>query len=204
MSLNLQWTVLKQPHLPAKWKPMLTVLALMAKDDGTKIFASEETLAGYLGVHRVTAHHVLRELHKAGLVVVTRRGGRWRTRKGVVGRTSERRIDVDRVRTFDSRSFRCSDATTSCADHVATWLQAAPDLTATSLHDDADDVVTPLHLKTGTYLKTGSTRAKTGTSPKGTDRMAVAVASDDDTAHAHTRLDNLRAKKQQQKTGGLQ
>jgi hypothetical protein len=33
--------------------------------------------------------------------------------------------------------------------------------------------------------------------------MAVAVASDDDASHANTRLDDLGAEKQQQKTGGL-
>lgn len=61
---------------------MLFMLALIAKDDGRSIFASEETLARYLRVHRVPVYHMLREVHQAGLVMVIRGGGRWRTRKG--------------------------------------------------------------------------------------------------------------------------
>jgi biotin operon repressor len=197
MSLTLQWTVLKQPHLPAKWKQVMVVLALIAKEDGTGIFVSEEKLAKLLGVHRMTAHKVLRELHVEGLLVMTRRGGRWRTRKGVVGRSAERRIDVQKVIRFDPR-FRCSDATTSSDDLVAKWLKA-PNLAATSLHDDADHSAPSLHLKTGKKLKTGNNQSKDRQEiPKGLAVMLTAVASDD--GLNLSRPSNPKQQQQQPKT----
>lgn len=186
MSLDLQWTVLNQPHLPAKWKHALTVLALIAKDDGTSIFASEETLSGYLGMHRVTTHYLLRELHDAGLVVVTRRGGRWRTSKGVRRRCSERSFDLDNL-----RAFRCSPVTTSCSDLVAPSLQAAPDLVATGLHAEPDLVAPWLQVKTGKNLKTGR-------NSKGTGRMTVGIASDADVSALTS--PSTPSQQQQQKT----
>jgi hypothetical protein len=194
MSLRLQWAILSHRHLPAKWKHALTVLALIAKDNGTSIFASEETIAGYLGIHRVTACRLLKNLDDAGLVVVTRRGGRWRTRKGVVGRCSERRFDIEKLRAYGS-----STGTTSCPDLVATPLLDASDLVATPLHADADLVAPVLHIKSGKTLKTGSARAKTGRSLKGTDRMTTAVARDAGELGRPASIANSRTQQQQTK-----
>lgn len=173
MSLKLQREVLLQPHLPSKWKHALTVLALIAKDDGTSIFASEATLAGYLGMHRVTTSRLLTELHRAGLVIVTRRGGRWRTGRGVERRSSERRIDIPNL-----RAYRCSSAATSSFDRVATPPNDG-DLVATQLHAEADLVAASLRIKTGTTSKTGTEGIDRQEYSDNDCRMSAAVAGDD-------------------------
>ena len=76
MSLDLQWTVLRS-KVPARWKPLLHILALVAKPDGSGIWVRADKLAGYLGLHRVTVSRMLQELNAAGLVTVVKRGGRW-------------------------------------------------------------------------------------------------------------------------------
>jgi len=159
MSLKLQWQILRSA-LPPNLKPVALILALVARDDGTGIWVRAETVAGYLGVHRVTVSRALAELARLGIVTVVRRGGRWRTKRQgrsigkVVGRATERRIDARAIEQFGRSAS-------------ATWSK---DLVATSLHDAADLVAqgyaqTPVRtIKTGTYVR------KTGTKRGNTDR----------------------------------
>lgn len=65
MSLDLQWSVLRS-NLPPDLKSVALVLALIAKNDGTSIWVRVETLAAYLGLHRVTVSKRLTQLDDHG------------------------------------------------------------------------------------------------------------------------------------------
>jgi hypothetical protein len=177
VSLKLQWTVLRSA-LPARWKPLAMLLALIAKDDGTGIWVRAETAAGYLGLHRVTVSRLLQELHDSGIVTAVRRGGRWRTKRegNVVGRATERCLNRTAI-----EQFGCSHAATRSADLVVTQLHGPPDLVATQLR-----------IKTGTYGKTGTPGGKT-------DRKSTAppAAPPSDSVTGLRRLQAWREKKEQ-------
>jgi len=108
MSVKLLEEVLNHPHLPARWKPIMMVLAWRAhNDDGTGLFVSVHKLTLYLHQHRVTVSRLLSELSEAGLVLVVRPGGRRLATPEQPGRVALRRSDVPTL-----RAFSCSDAIT--------------------------------------------------------------------------------------------
>lgn len=143
MSLKLQWKVLRS-NVPHHLKGLLQILALIAKDDGSGIYVRTDKLAGYLGVHRVTASRLMQELVSEDLVQVLKRGGRWQGTDGKVrARSSVRLLNVEKLEALG----RIVAATRS-SDLVALALHDASDLVAAPLHDASDLVALALPIKT--------------------------------------------------------
>jgi len=70
---------------------VLLVLADFARDDGSKVFPSIETIAYKVGLHRRQTRYILQRLRDRGVLVVTREGrGR--------GRTTHYRINIEALK----------------------------------------------------------------------------------------------------------
>lgn len=70
---------------------VLLVLADFARDDGSKVFPSIETIAFKVGLHRRQTRYILQKLRNRGVLLVTREGrGR--------GRTTHYKIDIEALK----------------------------------------------------------------------------------------------------------
>src|SRR5437016_4887546 len=168
MGLRLQWAVLRS-SVPTHLRATLLVLALVAKEDGGGIWIRTAVLAKFLGLHRVTVSRFLNELEAEGLVSVIRRGGRWRTKGGkAVGRASERRINLEVLRTFGR-----SDAATKSEHQVPPQLLHPDDHVAASLREPPDLVAASLPIKPGsTENPDRTTKNPVGERPKLTSKVS--------------------------------
>jgi len=150
-------------------KLMMLTLVIIGEDNGTGIFAGEQELGRCCSVHRVTAGQLLKDLGKLGLVHTVRRGGRWKTKDGVVGRNAIRRFDVAALQALPEAFGR---------SHVAAW---SANHTATSLNGRGDHTATSLRLKALVRTK-GPVRTR--------ERKAISCAStpsqNDEAARAST------------------